>query len=39
MILGMIWQLIRIFLVKSINIKHCPEIINLLEDEEELSDL
>ena len=35
----MVWQLVRLYLVKSIDLKHVPEITRLLEEGEELHDL
>lgn len=39
LVLGMIWQLVKIQLLNSISLKNHPELIRLLEDGEELSDL
>ncbi|CAI2361824.1 unnamed protein product [Moneuplotes crassus] len=41
LILGLLWQLIRVILVKDINLKHVPELARLLDEEndEELADL
>ena len=40
-ILGLLWQIIRIILFKDINLKHVPELFRLLDEdkEEELNDL
>lgn len=40
-ILGLLWQIIRIILFKDINIKHIPELFRLLDEEkeEEINDL
>jgi plastin-1 len=40
-ILGLLWQLIKIILVKDINLKHVPELARLVDEDndEELSDL
>ena len=38
-VLGMLWQIIRIGLFSKINIKACPGLSRLLHDGEELSDL
>jgi len=37
--LGLLWQLVKIHLLNSINLKNHPELIRLLEPGEELSDL
>lgn len=37
--LGLIWQIIRIQILSSINLKNHPELVRLLEDGEELADL
>ncbi len=39
LILGVIWQVIRIAITRSIGLKDVPEIANLLQDGEELTDL
>lgn len=39
MVLGLIWQLVKIQLLNSINLKNHPELIRLLEEGEELADL
>jgi len=39
LVLGMVWQLVKIQLLNSISLKDHPELIRLLEDGEELSDL
>lgn len=39
LVLGLVWQLVKIQLLNSINLKNHPELIRLLEDGEELSDL
>jgi len=38
-VLGLIWQLVKLQLLNSINLKSHPELIRLLEAGEELSDL
>jgi plastin-1 len=38
-ILGLIWQIVKIQLLAMINLKNHPEIVRLLEEDEELSDL
>lgn len=38
-VLGIIWQLVKIHLLNSINLKNHPELVRLLEPGEELSDL
>jgi len=38
-VLGLLWQLVKIHLLNSINLKNYPELIRLLEPGEELSDL
>ena len=37
--LGVIWQIIRIAITRSIGLKDVPEIANLLEEGEDLQDL
>jgi hypothetical protein len=37
--LGLTWQVIRMALVKDIQLSHCPELFRLLNDGEELADL
>jgi len=39
LVLGIVWQLVKIQLLNSINLKNHPELMRLLEDGEELSDL
>lgn len=39
LVLGVIWQLVKLQLLGSIDLKNHPELIRLLEDGEELSDL
>ena len=39
MILGVIWQVIRLYVTKKIELKDTPEIMRLAEDGEELKDL
>ena len=39
MMLGTIWQLIRMKMTQSINLKHCPEIMKLAQGDETLQDL
>ena len=39
LILAVLWQVIRLYLTQSIDLKHCPEIIRLAEEGEELHDL
>jgi len=39
LVLGLVWQLVKIQLLNSINLKNHPELIRLLEEGEELSDL
>jgi len=39
LVLGMIWQLVKIQLLNSISLKNHPELIRLLEEGEELADL
>jgi len=38
-VLGLIWQLVKIQLLNSINLKNHPELVRLLEEGEELADL
>jgi len=38
-VLGLVWQLVKLQLLNSINLKNHPELIRLLEEGEELSDL
>ena len=38
-VLGLVWQLVRVHLLNSINLKNHPELVRLLEDGEDLSDL
>jgi len=38
-VLGLVWQLVKIHLLNSINLKNHPELIALLEDGETLADL
>ncbi len=39
LILAVLWQIIRLYLTQSIDLKHCPEIMRLADEGEELSDL
>jgi len=39
LVLGMIWQLVKIQLLASVNLKNHPELIRLLRDDETLQDL
>jgi plastin-1 len=39
LILAVIWQVMRLYLTKSIDLKQCPEIMRLAEENEELQDL
>ena len=39
MILGVVWQVIRLYVTKKIELKDTPEIMRLAEDGEELKDL
>lgn len=39
LVLGLIWQIIRIGLFNQINLEHCPGLANLLEGDETLEDL
>ncbi|CAE7370498.1 fim1 [Symbiodinium sp. KB8] len=39
LVLGLLWQLVKIQLLSLINIKECPELVKLLEDDETLEDL
>lgn len=39
LVLGVIWQLVKLQLLNSINLKNHPELVRLLEDGEELADL
>merc|ERR1712080_525836 len=39
LILGLLWQVIRIGLFNQINLKHCPGLVNLLRDGETIEDL
>eukprot|EP00753_Platysulcus_tardus_P019623 PLAT7369.1.p1 GENE.PLAT7369.1~~PLAT7369.1.p1 ORF type:complete len:625 (+),score=349.20 PLAT7369.1:83-1957(+) len=39
LILGLIWQIVKVQLLNAINLKNFPELVRLLEDGEELSDL
>jgi plastin-1 len=39
LVLGMVWQLVKIQLLNSISLKNHPELIRLLEEGEELADL
>ena len=39
LILAIIWQVMRLYLTKSIDLKNCPEIMRLAEEGEELTDL
>ncbi|KAH9251036.1 hypothetical protein BASA81_011096 [Batrachochytrium salamandrivorans] len=39
LVLGLVWQIVRIQLLSQISLKNHPELVRLLEDGEELSDL
>ena len=39
LILAILWQIMRMYLTKSIDLKNCPEIMRLAEEGEELTDL
>lgn len=39
LVLGLVWQLVKIQLLSLINIKECPELVKLLKEGEELQDL
>ena len=39
LILAVLWQVIRLYLTQAIDLKHCPEIMRLAEENEELTDL
>jgi plastin-1 len=39
LILAVVWQVMRLYLTKSIDLKNCPEIMRLAEEGEELHDL
>lgn len=39
LVLGLLWQIIRIGLFNQITIEHCPGLVNLLNDNEEMGDL
>lgn len=39
LVLGLVWQLVKLQLLNSINLKNHPELIRLLEEGEELADL
>ena len=39
LMLGILWQLVRLVSMKSISLSDCPEIYRLLNDGEELNDL
>ena len=39
LVLGMIWQLIKMFLYKQITITHVPGLVNLLEEGEDINEL
>jgi plastin-1 len=39
LVLGLVWQLVKIQLLSLINIKECPELVKLLKEGEELEDL
>lgn len=39
LILAVLWQVFRMYLTKSIDLQHCPEIMRLSEEGEELKDL
>ena len=36
LILGVLWQIMRLALTKQIDLKHCPEIMRLAEEGEQL---
>eukprot|EP00948_MAST-09A_sp_MAST-9A-sp1_P002551 g2551.t1 len=38
-VLGLVWQIVKIQILASINLKHHPELVRLLEEDEELQDL
>jgi len=39
LILAVLWQIMRMIMTKEIDLKHCPEIMRLAEEGEELKDL
>eukprot|EP01016_Furgasonia_blochmanni_P032463 TRINITY_DN3348_c0_g1_i11.p2 TRINITY_DN3348_c0_g1~~TRINITY_DN3348_c0_g1_i11.p2 ORF type:complete len:424 (+),score=160.69 TRINITY_DN3348_c0_g1_i11:548-1819(+) len=39
MILGLIWQILKVYVLCQINLKHCPALVRLLNEGEELQDL
>lgn len=39
LVLGLLWQIIRIGLFNQITIEHCPGLVNLLDPNEEMADL
>lgn len=39
LILGLIWQIVKIQILRNINLKHSPELVKLLEEGEDLSNL
>lgn len=39
LILAIVWQVMRLYLTKSIDLRNCPEIMRLAEEGEELTDL
>jgi len=39
LVLGLIWQLVKVHLLNSINLKNHPELVRLLEEGETLADL
>lgn len=39
MVLGLLWQIIRIGLFNQITLEHCPGLANLLEDGEKIEEL
>jgi hypothetical protein len=39
LILGLVWQIIKIGLLSKINLQNCPQLVRLLNEGEELSDL
>mmetsp|Transcript_34114 Transcript_34114/g.59514 ORF Transcript_34114/g.59514 Transcript_34114/m.59514 type:complete len:627 (-) Transcript_34114:103-1983(-) len=39
LVLGLIWQIVKIQILRNINLKHSPELVKLLEEGEELAEL
>ncbi|KAG1652916.1 Plastin-1 [Nymphon striatum] len=39
LVLGLLWQIIRIGLFNLITLEHCPGLVHLLQDDEEMADL